>query len=99
MSNASQFCLKGFNLKMMVVEPKMAQSVESNEELVDLFSSTDRRVQTPSLSSRMVVQPVKIEPQRSRLSLNQSRSSQGVVKVQWSPAKHYMLTTSQLVNP
>ena len=63
MSNASQFCLKGFNLKMMVVEPKMAQSVESNEELVDLFSSTDRMVQTPSLSSRMVVQPVKIEPQ------------------------------------
>ena len=63
MLNVFQTCLKGFNLKMMVVEPKMAKSVESNEELVDLFSSTDRRVQTPSLSSRMVVQPVKIEPQ------------------------------------
>ena len=63
MSNASQFCLKGFTLKMMVVEPKMVQSVESNEEPVDLFSSTDQRVQTPFLSSRTVVQPVKIEPQ------------------------------------
>ena len=60
MSNASQFCLKGFNLKMMVVEPKMVQSVESNEEPIDLFSSTDRRVQTPFLSSRTVVQPVKV---------------------------------------
>ena len=41
MSNAFQTCLKGFKLKMMIVEPKMAQPVELDEELVDLFSSTN----------------------------------------------------------
>ena len=38
MSNAFQTCLKGFKLKIMVVEQKMSQLVESNEKLVDLFS-------------------------------------------------------------
>ena len=47
----------------MVVEPKTAQPIELDEELVNLFSSTDRKVQKPSLSSRMVIQPVKVEPQ------------------------------------
>ena len=40
MSNVFQICLKGFKLKMMVVEPKTAQPVESDEEPVDLFIST-----------------------------------------------------------
>ena len=48
---------------MMVVEPKMTQLVESNEELIDWFGSTGRRVLKPSLSSRMLVQPIKVEPQ------------------------------------
>ena len=45
MSNVYHTCLKSFKLKMMVVEPKMVQPVESNEEtvksdeeLVDLLS-------------------------------------------------------------
>ena len=62
MSNIFQTCLKGFRLKMMVVEPKMTQLVEPDEEPVDLFTSTDQQVQKPSLSSRMLVQPVKVEP-------------------------------------
>ena len=48
---------------MMVVEPKMTQLVEPDEEPVDLFISTDQQVQKPSLSSRMLVQPIKVEPQ------------------------------------
>ena len=47
----------------MVVEPKTAQPIELDEELVNLFSSTDRKVQKPSLSSRTVVQQLKVEPQ------------------------------------
>ena len=44
MSNVLQSCLKGFKLKKMVVELKTAQPVESDEELVDLFSSISQRV-------------------------------------------------------
>ena len=55
-SNAFQSCLKGFKLKMMVVELKTAQPVESDEELIDLFNSIGQRVQKFSLSSRMLVQ-------------------------------------------
>ena len=43
---------------MMVVESKTAQPVESNEEPVYLFSSTDQKVQKLSLSSRMLIQPI-----------------------------------------
>ena len=58
MSNAFQFCLKDFKLKMIVVEPKIAQLVE----LVNLFNSTCQTVQKPlSLSFRMLVQLVKVE--------------------------------------
>ena len=45
MSNVFQAYLKGFKLKMIVVEPKKAQPVESDEEPIDLFSSTSRMVQ------------------------------------------------------
>ena len=72
--NAFQYCLKDFKLKKMVVEPKMTQSVESNEEPIDWFGSTGRRVQKPSLSSKILVQPIKVEPQ--------------LVEVQRSPAMH-----------
>ena len=43
--NIFQTCLKGFKLKMIVVEPKTTQSVEPNEESVDLFSSTGQMIQ------------------------------------------------------
>ena len=42
----------------MVVEPKMTQPVEPDKESIDLFNSTDRGVQKPSLFSKMLVQPV-----------------------------------------
>ena len=42
----------------MVVEPKMAQPVESNDEPVDLFNLTGQGMQKPSLSSRMLVQSI-----------------------------------------
>ena len=35
MSNVFQNCLKGFKLKKLVIEPKMAQSVEPDEEPVE----------------------------------------------------------------
>ena len=54
----------------MVVNPKMAQPIELDEEPIDLlaqpvnlFSSIDQGVQKPYFSSRTLVQPVKIEPQ------------------------------------
>ena len=56
-------CLNGFKLKMMVVEPKTTQPIELDEEPVNLLSSTGRRVQKSSLSSRTLVQPIKVEPQ------------------------------------
>ena len=92
MSNVFQTCFKGFNLKKLVVEPKTAQPVDSQ-------LNRSRSVKQPSLSSRTVVQPVKVEPQSVDPHLNFSRSGQGAVKVQWSPAKHYMLTASQPVEP
>ena len=61
MSNAFQFCLKGFKLKMMVVESKIAQLVESNEEPVYLFSSIDQKMQKLSLSSRTLIQPIEFQ--------------------------------------
>ena len=35
MSNVFQTCLKGFKLKMMIFEPKMAQPVKPDEEPVN----------------------------------------------------------------
>ena len=35
MLNVFQTCLKGFKLKKLVVEPKMTQPIESDEEPVD----------------------------------------------------------------
>ena len=39
----------------MVVEPKTVQLVEPDKEPVHMFSSTSRKVQIPSLSSKMIV--------------------------------------------
>ena len=66
---------------MMVVKPKTTQSVEPDEEPVDLFNLTGLIVQKLSLSSRTIVQPVKVEPQLVDPHLNQSRSSQGAIEV------------------
>ena len=78
MSNVFQTCLKGFKLKMMVVEPKPTQPVEPNEEPVNQFSSTDRMVQKPALSFKTLVQQVEV----------QLKSNQGVIEVQRSSVKH-----------
>ena len=78
MSNVFQTCLKGFKLKKLVVEPKMTQPVESDKELIGLFISTSRNVQKPSLSSRILVQLVKVEPQPVEV---QSKFGQGAIKV------------------
>ena len=78
MSNVFQTCLKDFTLKMIVVEPKMTQPVESDKELIGLFISTSRNVQKPSLSSRTLVQLVKVEPQPVEV---QSKFGQGAIKV------------------
>ena len=80
--NVFQTCLKGFKLKKLVVEPKMTQSVEPDEEPVDSQLNRSRSRSTPnstsrglgrppaqrvesvknSLSSRTIVQLVKVEP-------------------------------------
>ena len=46
---------------MMIVEPKMAQPVELDEESIYLFNSTDWKVQKPSLYSRMLIRLIKVE--------------------------------------
>ena len=48
---------------MMVVEPKIVQLVELDEEPINLSNSTYQMVQKPYLSSRTLVQSVKVEPQ------------------------------------
>ena len=60
MSNAFQSCLKGFKLKIMVVEPKTTQLVESDKEPVNLFSSTGQGVQKPFFSSKTLVQLIEV---------------------------------------
>ena len=47
---------------MMVVNPKKIQSIEPNEQPIDQFSLIGQMVQKPSLYSRTLVQPVKVEP-------------------------------------
>ena len=58
---------------MMVVEPKTAQPVESDEEPVDLFISTSWRVQKFQLSSKTLVQLVEV----------QSRSNGYLPNIKW----------------
>ena len=58
MSNVFQTCLKGFKLKKLVVEPKMAQPVEPEEEPIDPQLNQLRGTKKYSLSSKTVVQPV-----------------------------------------
>ena len=66
---------------MMVVKPKTTQSVEPDEEPVDLFNLTGLIVQNfLSLLEHLF--------KYSRLNLNRSRSDQGAVEVQQSPVKH-----------
>ena len=58
--------LKCFKLKKLVVEQKTAQSVDpqlNRSRSESTPSSTGRGCKKLSLSSRMVVQPVKVEPQ------------------------------------
>ena len=59
---------------MMVVEPKLVQLVELNEELVNLLSSTGWMVQKPYFFSGMLVQPVKVQPQSFEI---QSKGNRG----------------------
>ena len=63
MSNVFQTCLKGFKLRKLVVEPKTAQPIEPDKESVDPQLNWLRGVKKHSLSSRMIIQPVKVEPQ------------------------------------
>ena len=74
MSNIFQTCLKGFKLKKLVVELKKTQPVEPNEELINPQFNQSRGAKKPSLSSRMIVQSVKVESQPVDPHLNQSRS-------------------------
>ena len=60
MSNVFQTCLKDFKLKKLVVEQKMAQPVEPDEESVDPSTQPVEECKKSSLSSRMVVQLVKV---------------------------------------
>ena len=88
LSNVFQTCLKCFKLKKLVVEQKMAQPVEPDEEPVDPSTQPVEGCKKSSLSSRTVVQPVKVEPQSIDPHLNRLRSDQGAVEVQRSPTKH-----------
>ena len=63
MPNVLQTCLKCFKLKMMIVELKMAQPIESDKEPIDMLSSIGRMVQKSYLSSRTLVQTVKVKLQ------------------------------------
>ena len=98
MSNIFQTCLKGFKLKKLVVESKMTQLVELDEEPIDPQLNWSRDAKKPFLSSRTVVQPVKVEPQPVDPHLNRLMSGQEVVEVQRPPTKHSMLTASQRIN-
>ena len=52
MLNIFQTCFKGFKLKKLIVEPKMTQSVESDEESVDHQPNRSRSGSTPSSTGR-----------------------------------------------
>ena len=66
MSNVFQTCLKDFKLKKLVVEPKMAQPIEPDEEPIDSQLNWLRGTKKHSLSSRTVVQPVKVRSMGDR---------------------------------
>ena len=70
-----QTCLKGFKLKRLVVEPKMAQPVELDEKPVNPQLNQLRSAKKPSLSSKMVIQPIKVELQLVDPHLNRLRSN------------------------
>ena len=69
----------------MVVEPKTVQPIEPDKKLVDLFSSTSREEQIPFLSSRTLVQSVKVESQPVEVKPQpikvQSRTGLGAVEI------------------
>ena len=69
MSNVFQTYLKGFKLKILVVEPKMTQPVKPAEEPVKGCKKKKKHF----LSSRTAVQPVKVEPQPIDPHLNWSK--------------------------
>ena len=73
----------------------MTQLVELDEEPIDPQLNWSRDAKKPFLSSRTVVQPVKVEPQPVKVEpqpvdphLNRLMSGQEVVEVQRPPTKH-----------
>ena len=62
MSNVLQNYLKGFKLKRMIVEPKIAQPVEPDKEPIDP-QLNQLMGEKNLLSSKTVVQSVEVEPQ------------------------------------
>ena len=88
MSNVFQTCLKGFKLKKLVIEPKMAQPIEPDEEPINPQLNWSRGTKKPYLSSKTVVQLVKVEPQPVNPHLNWLRSGQWAIEVQRSPVNH-----------
>ena len=78
MSNVLQTCSKGFKLKKLVVEPKTTQPIEPNEESINPQFNRSRGTKKSFLFSRMVVQPIKVEPQPIEV---QSRTCRGPVEV------------------
>ena len=70
-----QTSLKCFKLKKLVIKSKTTQSIKPDEEPVK-SSSTGRGVKKNFyLSSRTVVQSIKVEPQPVNSHLNRSRSN------------------------
>ena len=51
------------------------QPVEPTEEPVNMFNSISWKMQKPSLSSRMLVQPIEIEPHPIEYRSNNGRGS------------------------
>ena len=64
-------------MKKLIVEPKMAQPVEPNEESVDPQLNRLKGAKKPSLYSRTVVQLVNIKQEPVDPHLNRSRSGKG----------------------
>ena len=75
MSNVFQTCLKCFKLKKLVVKSKTTQPIKPEEEPVKSSSTGARGEKKNYLSSRTVVQSIKVEPQSVNSHLNRSRSN------------------------
>ena len=95
MLNVFQTCFKGFKLKKLVVEPKMAQSVESDEESVDRQPNQSRSGSTPNSTGRGPGRPPAqpVEGAKNFLFIperlfNRLRSGRSLVEAQRSPTKH-----------